>query len=70
MKAWKERMLGQFGYELSGVSYFFGVFFLGKRNNVDISLVKKTQFLSLLPVSRRFTPSQSLLHNLVAYLVG
>ncbi len=35
-----------------------------------VSLVKKTQFLSLLPVSRRFTLYQSSLHNLVAYLVG
>src|SRR6266568_4582514 len=33
-------------------------------------LYKKTQFLSLLPVSRRFTPYQSWLCNLIAYVVG
>ena len=44
--------------------------FSGKVSNIGIPLVKKTQFLSLLPVSRRFTHYPSWLHNLVAYLVG
>ncbi len=38
-------MLGRFGYGLKGVSYLFCVFFLGKRNNVGISLLKETQFV-------------------------
>src|SRR5437588_645169 len=63
-------MLGRFGYGLMDVSYFFCVFFLGKRNNVGISLVKKTPSWCPSPVSRPFLPSQSLLHHLVAYLVG
>ncbi len=37
---------------------------------MGIPLVKKTQFLSLLPVSSPFTHYQSWLSNLVAYLVG
>ncbi len=49
-------MVGQFGYGLSAVSYFFCVFFLGKRNNVGLSLIKETQFICLLPISRRFPP--------------
>ena len=36
----------------------------------ETRIVKKTQFVSLLPVSRRFPHYQSWLHNLVAYLVG
>src|SRR6266571_3007870 len=63
---WREQMVGQFGYGLSAVSYFFGVFFLGKRNNVGLSLIKETQFICLLPISRRFPP----LRILVAHLVG
>ena len=65
-----EGMLGQFGHELKGVSYFFCVFFLGNVRTIGISLVKKTQFLSLLPVSRRCTHYPSWLHHLVAYVVG
>jgi len=63
-------MLGQFEYGLMDVSYFFCVFFLGKVRNIGIPLVKKTQFLSLLPVSSPFTHYPSRLYNLVAYLVG
>ncbi len=44
--------------------------FSGKVRNIGIPLVKKTQFLSLLPVSSRFTHYQSWLYHLVAYLVG
>src|SRR6266496_2475768 len=44
--------------------------FSGKVSNMGIPLVKKTQFLSLLPVSSPFTHYQSWLSNLVAYLVG
>src|SRR5260370_33114284 len=65
-----ERRWERFGHGRKGVSYFFCVFFLGKRKEYGVPLVKKTQFLSLLPVSRRFTLSQSWLHNLVAYVVG
>jgi hypothetical protein len=65
-----EGMLGQFGHGLKNVSYFFCVFFLGNVRTIGISLVKKTQFLSLLPVSRRFTHYPSWLHHLVAYVVG
>src|SRR5450759_577089 len=65
-----EGMLGQFGHGLKNVSYFFCVFFLGNVRTIGISLVRKTQFLSLLPVSRRFTHYPSWLHNLVAYVVG
>src|SRR5438876_8367757 len=51
-----ERSLGLFGHELKPVSYFFCVFFLEKRNIFSFSLLKKTHFWCLLPVSGRFTP--------------
>src|SRR5438128_1728087 len=51
-----ERSLGLFGHELKPVSYFFCVFFLEKRNIFSFSLLKKTPFWCLLPVSGRFTP--------------
>src|SRR5436309_5098923 len=41
-----------------------------EKETIGIPLVKKTQVLSLLPVSRRFTHYPSWLHHLVAYLVG
>ena len=44
--------------------------FSGKVSNIGIPLVKKAQFVSLLPVSSPFTHYQSWLFNLVAYLVG
>src|SRR5437588_13114269 len=44
--------------------------FSGKVSNIGIPLVKKAQFVSLLPVSSPFTHYPSWLFNLVAYLVG
>src|SRR5712692_5525843 len=44
--------------------------FSGKFVILIFPLFKKTQVLSLLPVSRRFTPYQSWLCNLIAYVVG
>jgi len=39
MKALKEQMLEQFGHGLMDVSYFFYVFFLGKKYTGGISLL-------------------------------